>query len=200
MQNARGSATPQDPLELTCHSTEHTCEPFLASFTHLSTGGVTGTSSAHHPLPRESEGGRDGAVERCRRRGEEQRSRELPADQAELVVDGGPVVGRQGDGELQPPGRVQFDSYLEHTDCSQLKKDLAAGVTLPGEVAEDPPAYTPSFRRRTQLELCTRPHLEPRPQSPRPNGQAQAEEVLPFCLDVSFDYDHVALSRKHPVL
>ncbi|XP_035251031.1 intraflagellar transport-associated protein isoform X1 [Anguilla anguilla] len=173
----RGSgATPPDQsvspaLELCRSSTELTCEDSLASVSLLSTGGVV------RPVCERRGRGRDGAEERQRRRGEALGSWELLTDQAEL------------------------DNDLDLSDFSRSEDGLTeGGAALPGEVAEDPPVYTPSFRRHTRLELCSRPHLEPRPQEPRPAVQAESEEVQPFCLDASFDYDRVELSHKPPVL
>ncbi|KAJ8252645.1 hypothetical protein COCON_G00219570 [Conger conger] len=164
VEGGRG-ATPLDPSVSPALSAQQTDGRLLASVTHLSTGGVTGSSSGHRPV-REQEGGRrDGGMD-----GAEDRGRRM--------------------GELD---------YLDLTDFRRHQNDLAEGVALPGEVAEDPPAYTPSICRRTELDLRTRPVLEPRTQSPRPAVQTEPDEVLPFSLDAGFDYDHVALSRKHPV-
>ncbi|KAG7473846.1 hypothetical protein MATL_G00100000 [Megalops atlanticus] len=89
----------------------------------------------------------------------------VPADQDELqlVLDAGVAMGRCGDGEPHPPGRVKVDNYLDLTDFNEEEEDLGISpVVLPWEVDEDLPAYMPSLCHHTRLELrtCQRPHRQ----------------------------------------
>uniref|UniRef100_A0A3B4DG24 Uncharacterized protein n=1 Tax=Pygocentrus nattereri TaxID=42514 RepID=A0A3B4DG24_PYGNA len=70
---------------------------------------------------------------------------------------------------------------------------------LPGEVEEDLPVYTPSFCHHTLLELSStaKDHMAHSPQT-TDECQSETEEVVPFSLDDTFDYDNVVLSHKHP--
>ncbi|KAI1904020.1 hypothetical protein AGOR_G00001390 [Albula goreensis] len=195
----------REALELFCSASEQTYEAFLASFPHLSTGDVAEGGMAalsHGQLPfRESEGrSRDGAEERDRRTVREQDNMELLVDQEELLLEAEATVGRWEGRQPHPPGKVKLDNYLDLTDFNQHEDDAQTAVgVLPGEVEEDPPAYVPSFSRQTQLELRTCPERQPRQGQPSPASQTDSEEVQPFSLDENFDYDHVVLSRKHPV-
>ncbi|KAG9335743.1 hypothetical protein JZ751_004172 [Albula glossodonta] len=206
----------REALELFCSASEQTYEAFLASFPHLSTGDVAGGGMAAlspGQLPfRESEGrSRDGAEERDRRTVREQDNTKLLVDQEEVAnlwisfapLRGGPTllfeaeatVGRWEGRQPRPPGKVKLDNYLDLTDFNQHEDDAQTAV----EVEEDPPAYVPSFSRQTQLELRTCPERQPRQGQPSPASQTDSAEVQPFSLDENFDYDHVVLSRKHPV-
>ncbi|KAI4876672.1 hypothetical protein NFI96_027139, partial [Prochilodus magdalenae] len=71
-------------------------------------------------------------------------------------------------------------------------------LSLPGEVEDYSPGYAPSFCHHTQLEFTSTAkfHAAHTPQTTT-EFQSEAEEVVPFSLDDTFDYDNVVLSHKH---
>nr|XP_046205169.1 intraflagellar transport-associated protein [Oncorhynchus gorbuscha]XP_046205177.1 intraflagellar transport-associated protein [Oncorhynchus gorbuscha]XP_046205185.1 intraflagellar transport-associated protein [Oncorhynchus gorbuscha] len=207
-----------ETLKCFCSSSEQTYDQFLSFFTHLTPGsagsGHTTLPSGPSHLSREME--RSGEL---RRNGEEDAAEErrgqqsvcvLPADQEEVELGAGVIVGSCGNGDCRPPGiTLKLDNYLEVGDFSEEEEDVTAdpdgGVrVLPGEVEEELPAYLPSFCHLTQLDLTstgrrtgTRPETRGQQQDTPPQGQSGSEEVLPFNLDENFDYDNVVLSSKH---
>ncbi|XP_062857692.1 intraflagellar transport-associated protein [Trichomycterus rosablanca] len=125
----------------------------------------------------------------------------LTKDLEELALDGSVTAGRLGNGgTLLIDRSVKFDNYLQHLEEANDLQDTQDVCVLPGEAKEDLPAYTPSFCHCTRLELCSTAviHRKHTSQSDA-EGQSESEEVLPFSLDDSFDYDNVVLSHKHPI-
>ncbi|XP_017341607.1 intraflagellar transport-associated protein isoform X6 [Ictalurus punctatus] len=111
--------------------------------------------------------------------------------------------------ELDRRDDVNVDRKVDTEDETEYFHNTEDVCVLPGEVEEDLPAHTPVFCHRTQLELsCT--DMDYRGHTPPSNTdsqscdisfspQSETEEVVPFSLDDTFDYDNVALSHKYPV-
>ncbi|KAL6474170.1 hypothetical protein MHYP_G00177310 [Metynnis hypsauchen] len=129
------------------------------------------------------------------------RNREV-TDRGVDVVDEGESRSRVEQNQHTLTAQLEeFDNYLDdmepeeeplHGSCQDVSR-------LPGEVEEDLPVYTPSFCHHTLLELSStaKDHMAHTPQT-TDECQSETEEVVPFSLDDTFDYDNVVLSHKHP--
>ncbi|XP_036431798.1 intraflagellar transport-associated protein isoform X2 [Colossoma macropomum] len=203
-----------EALEQFCNSSEQSYEQFLSTFTYLTTENVT---RGNLEVPR---GDNSTSVGRMNRRNREvtdrgvdvvdegesrsrveQNHHALTAQLDELVLDGSVIVGRLGLLDALPSDPpVKFDNYLDDMEPEEesLHDACQDVASLPGEVEEDLPVYTPSFCHYTLLELSsTALHRAHTPQTTA-ECQSETEEVLPFSLDDTFDYDNVVLSHKHP--
>ncbi|XP_067091379.1 intraflagellar transport-associated protein [Osmerus mordax] len=206
-------------LEHFCSASEQSYHQFLASFTQLSPGSGSGAASSGLPQhPAETErsarssrgrgghGAADAAEEEGRLR---ERDCVLPADQEEMVLGRGVVVGICGNVECCPPGATpKLDNYLAFGDaCEDMEGEenrTPGDAVLPGEVEEVVPVYLPSFCHHTQLEVTSivggrraQARGPAQEQKATPEEQGKSEDVSPFSLDEDFDYDHVILSCKH---
>ncbi|KAK2834389.1 hypothetical protein Q7C36_015090 [Tachysurus vachellii] len=94
---------------------------------------------------------------------------------------------------------VKLDKKVDIEEETEDINNMEVCV-LPGEVEEDSPAYTPAFCHHTQLELSSTDmdHMTHTALS-NTESQTESEEVVPFSLDDTFDYDNVTLSHKYPV-
>ncbi|XP_072525957.1 intraflagellar transport-associated protein isoform X2 [Salminus brasiliensis] len=205
-----------EALEQFCNSAEQSYEQFLSTFTHLTTENMTrghlnvnrrdNSSSAEEMKRRDQESTdrRVGAVdERTSSPRGQQSQRALTADLEEFLLEGSVTVGRLGNRESLPSDQpVKFANYLDDFDPEEESLQASEDVcVLPGEIEEDLPAYTPSFCHRTLLELSSTAtdHRTHSPQTIATQCQTPTEEVVPFTLDDTFDYDSVVLSHKHPI-
>uniref|UniRef100_A0A8B9RHM0 Im:7145024 n=2 Tax=Astyanax mexicanus TaxID=7994 RepID=A0A8B9RHM0_ASTMX len=205
-----------EALEQFCNSTEQSYEEFLSTFTQLTTENVTrgllnvnrgDSSSCLGQMNRrdvESTDRRlDGVYESESSPRGQQSQRALTADLEEFVLEGSITVGRLGNGETLPSHQpVKFDNYLDDMEPEEDPVNADPDVcVLPGEVEENLPAYTPSFCHCTLLEISSTAtdHRTHSPQTIATQCQNQTEEVVPFTLDDTFDYDSVVLSQKHPI-
>ncbi|KAG9281086.1 hypothetical protein AMEX_G3868 [Astyanax mexicanus] len=189
-----------EALEQFCNSTEQSYEEFLSTFTQLTTENVTrgllnvnrgDSSSCLGQMNRrdvESTDRRlDGVYESESSPRGQQSQRALTADLEEVIV-------------LSVSTSMFFSCflYMQYVHAVLLLSDVCV---LPGEVEENLPAYTPSFCHCTLLEISSTAtdHRTHSPQTIATQCQNQTEEVVPFTLDDTFDYDSVVLSQKHPI-
>lgn len=205
-----------EALEQFCNSSEQTYEQFLSTFTHLTTENVSrvhlnvnkgDASSCLGEMNRRDRESTDRRLDEVDERKTSPRGQQkqcaLTADLEELDLDRSVTVGRLGNRELPPSDQpVKFDNYLDDMEPEEdpLNGDQDVCV-LPGEVEKDLPGYTPSFCHCTLLELSSTAtdHRTHSPQTIATQCQNQTEEVVPFTLDDTFDYDSVVLSHKHPI-
>ncbi|XP_058264767.1 intraflagellar transport-associated protein [Hemibagrus wyckioides] len=94
---------------------------------------------------------------------------------------------------------MNMDRKVDKEDGTEDLNNMEEVCVLPGEVEEDSPAYTPAFCHRTQLELFSTDMDHTTHTLSNTDSQSETEEVVPFSLDDTFDYDNVALSHKYPV-
>ncbi|XP_026775303.3 intraflagellar transport-associated protein [Pangasianodon hypophthalmus] len=103
--------------------------------------------------------------------------------------------------ELDRRDGVNMDRKVDTEEETEDLHNTKDACVLPGEVEEDLPLYTPAFCHLTQLELSST-DMDHRTHTPPSSteSQSETEEVVPFSLDDTFDYDNVALSHKYPVI
>ncbi|KAL7858318.1 hypothetical protein AOLI_G00184200 [Acnodon oligacanthus] len=200
-----------ETLEQFCNSSEQSYEQFLSTFTYLTTENVT---RGNLEVPRGDDSTSVGRLYRNNREvtdrgvdvvdeGEsrprvEHNQRTLTA---QLVLDSSVIVGRLGHLNMLPSDPpVKFDNCLDDMEPEEVPLHVGCQdvLRLPGEVEEDLPVYTPSFCHHTLLELSSaKDHMAHTPQT-TDECQSETEEVVPFSLDDTFDYDSAVLSHKHP--
>ncbi|XP_045146963.1 intraflagellar transport-associated protein isoform X2 [Echinops telfairi] len=122
-------------------------------------------------------------------------------EEEQILLDEGQKAGSSCQGELNRPGKVKVDSFLDLEDLDmdedtqpQMSRDL---LLLPGEVEQDLGPRAPSYIPSTN-QLVT-PEVQPRPTACRagtPMEELLGDEVQPFSLDEEFDYDSVTLTPK----
>uniref|UniRef100_A0AAR2JT05 Im:7145024 n=1 Tax=Pygocentrus nattereri TaxID=42514 RepID=A0AAR2JT05_PYGNA len=178
-----------DTLEHFCNSSEQSYEQFLSTFTYLT---AENRMRGNLEVPRGDNSTSVGSLNR--------RNREV-TDRGLDMVDEGESRLRVEQNQHALTTQLEFDNYLD--DMEPEEEPLYAGYQdvsrLPGEVEEDLPVYTPSFCHHTLLELSStaKDHMAHSPQT-TDECQSETEEVVPFSLDDTFDYDNVVLSHKHP--
>ncbi|XP_017555480.2 intraflagellar transport-associated protein [Pygocentrus nattereri] len=195
-----------DTLEHFCNSSEQSYEQFLSTFTYLT---AENRMRGNLEVPRGDNSTSVGSLNR--------RNREVTDRGLDMVDEGESRLRvEQNQHALTTQLEVTtlseystllyqlctfFDNYLD--DMEPEEEPLYAGYQdvsrLPGEVEEDLPVYTPSFCHHTLLELSStaKDHMAHSPQT-TDECQSETEEVVPFSLDDTFDYDNVVLSHKHP--
>ncbi|XP_068116156.1 intraflagellar transport-associated protein [Hyperolius riggenbachi] len=125
-----------------------------------------------------------------------QRSEEavLPVGMEEaeqLVIDDGVTVGCCH--SLSHSGRVQVDNFLNSSDVNSDSEEEETGqnyLLYPGEADPGPGIRDKPVVRDTCLEIRTSSMLEPCTE------ERLCDDVQPFSLDPSFDYDRVTLTPK----
>ncbi|KAM4018152.1 intraflagellar transport-associated protein [Anomaloglossus baeobatrachus] len=94
---------------------------------------------------------------------------------------------------LTHPGRVQVDNYFDSSDLDTASdsEEPGPGVLLfPGEAELDLEAENATIVRNTCLQINTSSGVE------RTAEEHLGDDIQPFSLDQSFDYDRVALTSK----
>ncbi|XP_035379645.1 intraflagellar transport-associated protein isoform X2 [Electrophorus electricus] len=218
LQNHTGAVpfdqTIMEALELFCNAPEQTYEQFLSTFTHLTPDNAMGRRlnvlSGHNNT---SLGEMDRRDRECMARGVDavdertssprgQRNQNaLSADLEELELD--VPAGRLTHGATfpsDPPGKIPDNCPDDTEDQGKPMQTTKDVCVLPGEVEEALPVYTLSFCHYTLLELFSAgsDHRTHTPQTVT-ECQSEGEEVVPFCLDDTFDYDSVELLHRHPI-
>uniref|UniRef100_A0A4W4GQC2 Im:7145024 n=1 Tax=Electrophorus electricus TaxID=8005 RepID=A0A4W4GQC2_ELEEL len=183
LQNHTGAVpfdqTIMEALELFCNAPEQTYEQFLSTFTHLTPGQYL-HQYRHLSLNKVTQGV-DAVDERTSSPRGQRNQNALSADLEEVKTS----------------SKLKF--ILSYPLCTDV-------CVLPGEVEEALPVYTLSFCHYTLLELFSAgsDHRTHTPQTSCDTcfvffPQSEGEEVVPFCLDDTFDYDSVELLHRHPI-
>ncbi|XP_049330613.1 intraflagellar transport-associated protein isoform X2 [Astyanax mexicanus] len=180
-----------EALEQFCNSTEQSYEEFLSTFTQLTTENVI------RGLLNVNRGDSSSCLGQMNRRDGESTDRRLDGVDESESSPRGQQSQRALTADLE-----EFDNYLDDMEPEEDPVNADPDVcVLPGEVEEDLPAYTPSFCHCTLLEISSTAtdHRTHSPQTIATQCQNQTEEVVPFALDDTFDYDSVVLSQKQPI-
>ncbi|KAK1788902.1 hypothetical protein P4O66_015806 [Electrophorus voltai] len=195
LQNHTGAVpfdqTIMEALELFCNAPEQTYEQFLSTFTHLTPDNAMGRRlnvlSGHNNT---SLGEMDRRDRECMARG-------VDAVHERASSPRGQWNQNALSADLEEIPDNCPDDTEDQGKPMQTTKDVCV---LPGEVEEALPVYTLSFCHYTLLELSSAgsDHRTHTPQTVT-ECQSEGEEVVPFCLDDTFDYDSVELLHRHPI-
>ncbi|XP_060770985.1 intraflagellar transport-associated protein [Neoarius graeffei] len=102
--------------------------------------------------------------------------------------------------ELDRRDSVNMDRKVDTEEETEDLHNMEDVCVVPGEVEEDLLAYSSAVCHCTQLELSST-DVDYRAHKPPTNteSQSETEEVVPFSLDDTFNYNNVVLSHKYPV-
>ncbi|KAM3918869.1 intraflagellar transport-associated protein isoform 1-T1 [Leptodactylus fuscus] len=109
----------------------------------------------------------------------------------ELTIGEGRTVGSYH--SLTHSGRVQVDNYFNSSDIdtdSDNEETSPSVLLFPGEADLEPARGSEPIVRNTCLQNHTSPGVESAAE------EHLSDEVQPFSLDQTFDYDRVALTSK----
>ncbi|XP_018412980.1 PREDICTED: uncharacterized protein C11orf74 homolog [Nanorana parkeri] len=166
---------------------EQTYEDFLTTFTHLP------QERRDCPIQTDDSQNHCSAFENtpARRRSEDVADRGEVEELEQLVISEGETVGCCH--SLMRSGRVQVDNFLSSSDLDANSDDEDTRPHLllyPGEAETKLALEVAPVIRSTSLDIQTSFRQQPTP------DEHLDDEIQPFALDRSFDYDCVALTPK----
>lgn len=185
----------QEVLDQFLNSHEQTYEEFLDSFTHLSedTKNLSGRTSDGLMLNTGSSG-----PQTCASKVSEARKELSDSTTGTMLqpTDEDQRVCACNVDDLSLAGRLKVDNFVAANsgEADEEMVQMIGAELLPGEAEDEVKCYVPSITRRTQLQLRTLPETH---RSDQKTEEITRDDVEPFSLDQTFDYDSVALTPKY---